>query len=72
MFEQFSQNLFESGYYKVEEVEVGRRYLARNENSETREKRSKVFLKLQLMVMVRNSVAYVAILNIQECFVATA
>lgn len=42
MFEQFGLNLFESGYYTVEEVEPGRRYLARHINSEAREKWSKV------------------------------
>jgi hypothetical protein len=48
MFEQFGQNLFESGYYWVEEVEVGRRYLARHVNSETREKWSRVIYEVTI------------------------
>ena len=42
MFEQFGENLFESGYYLVEEVEAGRTYLTRHINNETREKWCKV------------------------------
>jgi hypothetical protein len=46
MFDVFGSDLFESGYYDVEEVQPGRRYLTRHVNSETREKWCKVVFEV--------------------------
>jgi hypothetical protein len=46
MFEQFGLYLFESGYYRVEEVEKRRRYLTRHVNSDAREKWCKVVFEV--------------------------
>ena len=48
MFEQFGINLFESGYYLVDEVDAGRRYLTRHVNSESREKWAKVVYEVSV------------------------
>jgi hypothetical protein len=48
MFEQFQHNLLESGYYVVEEAEIGRRYLTRHINIEKREKWRKVVYEVTI------------------------
>ncbi|CAM0883873.1 unnamed protein product [Alopecurus aequalis] len=48
MFEQFGHNLFESSYYAVEEVEIGRRYLTRHVNNGNREPWCKVVYEVKV------------------------
>ncbi|XBI31733.1 hypothetical protein VPH35_055269 [Triticum aestivum] len=48
MFEQFGENLFEGGSYQVEEVVKRKKYIARHNNAEKREKWIKVEYKVNI------------------------
>lgn len=73
MYEQFGSNLFESGYYLVEEAEPGKSYLTRHVNSETREKWYKVVFEVTVDDDKESfsCVCVWKIMNIPVCFAAT-
>uniref|UniRef100_A0ACD5ZBL6 Uncharacterized protein n=1 Tax=Avena sativa TaxID=4498 RepID=A0ACD5ZBL6_AVESA len=49
MFEQFGQNLYEDGAYKIEEVQKGKIYLAKHTKPHKREKWSRVIFKVGMV-----------------------
>lgn len=49
MFEQFGQNLYQAGAYRIEEVEKGKLYLAKHNKPQKREKWSRVVFEVKVV-----------------------
>lgn len=69
-FEQFGQNLYEAGAYKIEEVERDKVYLAKHTKPHKREKWRRVIFKVSMVDKESTLSASVDCLSTWVCFAA--